>query len=85
MKPIFPILAAAFLTLAPVVSRAEVTDRIVAVVNDEIVTLREVQRFVTVEKKSPYSSMNEYTRNLQLREKLDRLSRGCSSANRQRS
>ena len=73
MKPIFPILAAAFLTLAPVVSRSEVTDRIVAVVNDDIVTMREVQRYVTVEKKSPYSSMNEYTRNLQLREKLDVL------------
>jgi parvulin-like peptidyl-prolyl isomerase len=64
------------LTLAPVVSRSEVTDRIVAVVNDDIVTMREVQRYVTVEKKSPYSSMNEYTRNLQLKEKLDGLIEG---------
>jgi peptidyl-prolyl cis-trans isomerase SurA len=73
MKPIFLILATAFLTLAPFVSRAEVTDRIIAIVNDDIVTLREVERFVVVEKKSRYSSMNEYTRNLQLREKLDQF------------
>ncbi len=52
MKPLFLILCLAFLTLAPFVSRAEVTDRIIAVVNDEIVTLREVERFVVVEKKS---------------------------------
>jgi peptidyl-prolyl cis-trans isomerase SurA len=71
MKPICLILWLAFLTLTPFVSRAEVTDRIIAIVNDEIVTLREVERFVAVEKKSRYSSMNEYTRNLQLREKLD--------------
>jgi peptidyl-prolyl cis-trans isomerase SurA len=76
MKPIILILAAAFLTLAPFVSRAEVTDRIIAIVNDEIVTLREVERFVVVEKKSRYSSMNEYTRNLQLREKLDQFIEG---------
>jgi peptidyl-prolyl cis-trans isomerase SurA len=76
MKPRFLILAAAFLTLAPFVSRAEITDRIIAIVNDEVVTLREVERFVAVEKKSRYSSMNEYTRNLQLREKLDQFIEG---------
>ncbi|MGD0229096.1 MAG: peptidyl-prolyl cis-trans isomerase [Syntrophorhabdales bacterium] len=69
-------LSAAFIFLAPFVSRAEVTDRIVAIVNDEVVTLREVERFVAVEKKSRYSSMNEYTRNLQLREKLDTFIEG---------
>ncbi len=57
--------------LWPGVCRAEVTDRIVAIVNDEVVTLREVERFVSVEKKSRFSSMNEYMRNMQLREKLD--------------
>ncbi len=76
MKPICLILWLAFLTLLPFVSRAEVTDRIIAIVNDEIVTLREVERFVTVEKKSRYSSMNEYMRNLQLREKLDSFIEG---------
>ena len=46
-------------------------DRIVAIVNDEVVTLREVERFVAVDKKSRFSSMNEYMRNMQIREKLD--------------
>ncbi len=76
MKPVFLILAMAFSTLVPFVSRAEVTDRIIAIVNDEVVTQREVERFVVVEKKSRYSSMNEYTRNLQLREKLDQFIEG---------
>ncbi len=47
------------------------TDRIVAIVNDDIITLREVEGFVTVEKVSRYTSMNEYVRNMALREKLD--------------
>ena len=62
--------------LWPGVCRAEVTDRIVAIVNDEVVTLREVERFVSVEKKSRFSSMNEYMRNMQLREKLDSFIEG---------
>jgi peptidyl-prolyl cis-trans isomerase SurA len=76
MKSICLILWLVFLMLVPFVSRAEVTDRIIAIVNDEIVTLREVERFVVVEKKSHYSSMNEYTRNLQLSEKLDTFIEG---------
>jgi peptidyl-prolyl cis-trans isomerase SurA len=62
--------------LSPGVCRAEVTDRIVAIVNDEVVTLREVERFVSVEKKSRFSSMNEYMRNMQIREKLDAFIEG---------
>ncbi len=76
MRRLFFIVCVALVTLAPSVSRAEVTDRIIAIVNDEIVTLREVERFVAVEKKSRYSSMNEYTRNLALREKLDTFIEG---------
>ncbi len=60
----------------PVVGQAEVTDRIVAIVNDDIVTLREVERFVAVEKKSRYSSMNEYVRNVALRDKIDTFIEG---------
>jgi peptidyl-prolyl cis-trans isomerase SurA len=62
---------ALFLIAVPFFSSAEVTDRIVAIVNDEIITLREVEKFVTVETKSRYSSVNEYVRNMQLRDKLD--------------
>ncbi len=63
--------------LLPGICRAEVADRIVAIVNDEVVTLREVERFVAVEKKSRFSSMNEYMRNMQIREKLDAFIEGA--------
>jgi peptidyl-prolyl cis-trans isomerase SurA len=59
------------LFMAPLPSRGEVTDRIVAIVNDDIITLREVEGFVTVEKVSRYTSMNEYVRSVALGEKLD--------------
>jgi peptidyl-prolyl cis-trans isomerase SurA len=55
----------------PVAVHAEVTDRIIAIVNDDIVTLREVEKFVAVEKKGRYSSMNEYLTSLALRDKVD--------------
>jgi peptidyl-prolyl cis-trans isomerase SurA len=62
---------AAILPSIPVTVHGEVTDRIVAIVNDDIVTLREVEKFVAVEKKGRYSSMNEYLTSLMLREKVD--------------
>jgi peptidyl-prolyl cis-trans isomerase SurA len=71
MKRILLCLISALLCSTALPSRGEVVDRIVAVVNDDVVTLREVEKYVAVEKKSRYSSMNEYTRNLELREKLD--------------
>ena len=64
-------IVAALLLTWPLSARCEVVDRIVAIVNEDIVTLREVERYVAVEKKSRYSSMNEYLRNMALREKLD--------------
>ena len=62
---------AALLLAWPFPARCEVVDKIVAIVNEDIVTLREVEKYVAVEKKSRYSSMNEYLRNMALREKLD--------------
>jgi peptidyl-prolyl cis-trans isomerase SurA len=56
--------------------QSEVTDRIVAIVNDDIVTLREVERYVVVEKKDHYASMYEYLRNMALREKMDTFVEG---------
>lgn len=55
----------------PIPARSEVVDKIVAIVNEDVVTLREVEKYVAVEKRSRYSSMNEYLRNIALREKLD--------------
>jgi peptidyl-prolyl cis-trans isomerase SurA len=65
------IVVAALLFAWPFPARCEVVDKIVAIVNEDIVTLREVEKYVAVEKKSRYSSMNEYLRNMALREKLD--------------
>lgn len=76
MKRIILIGCALLPLLLPGVCRSEVMDRIVAIVNDEVVTLREVERFVAVDKKSRFSSMNEYMRNMQIREKLDAFIEG---------
>jgi peptidyl-prolyl cis-trans isomerase SurA len=71
MKHLLLALSTAVLLLVPSIAKCEVADRIVAIVNDDIVTLREVERFVIVEKQSRYTSMNEYVRSMELREKLD--------------
>lgn len=54
-------------------AKAEVVDRIVAIVNDEIVTLRDVQRFVEVKAKGRFLSVNDYLLGMQLKDKLDAM------------
>jgi peptidyl-prolyl cis-trans isomerase SurA len=54
-----------------VLSHGEVVDRIIAIVNDDIITLKEVESYVYVEKRNQFTSIDEYLRNLQLKEKLD--------------
>jgi peptidyl-prolyl cis-trans isomerase SurA len=71
MKRFILAFSTAAMLLAPFAVRCEVTDKIVAIVNDDVITLREVERFVAVEKRSRYTSMNEYVRSIALREKLD--------------
>ncbi len=51
-------------------SHGEVVDRIIAIVNDDIITLKELESFVHVEKKNQFTSIDEYLRNLQLKENL---------------
>jgi peptidyl-prolyl cis-trans isomerase SurA len=58
-------------SLLPLSSRAEVVDRIVAIVNDDFITLMEVERHVRVENEGKFRSVNEYFRNMRLREKID--------------
>lgn len=53
--------------------KAEVVDRIVAIVNDDIITLKDVQRFVEVKEKGKFASVNDYVLGMQLRDKLDVL------------
>ncbi len=50
---------------------SEVIDKIVAIVNDDIVTLGDVQKSVTVEKQGMFTSADEYFRDMNLKEKLD--------------
>jgi len=70
-KGFFFILVAALTFLWPLVSRSEVIDKIVAIVNDDIVTLGDVQRSVQVEKQGTFASADEYFRDMTLKEKLD--------------
>ncbi len=59
--------------LLPHIACGEVVDRIIAIVNDDMVTLAEVEKHVQVEKHGKYVTVNEYFRNLQLRQRIDAL------------
>lgn len=48
-------------------------DRIIAIVNDDIITLKEAEKHVRVEKEGRFVSINEYLTNLRLQEKIDLL------------
>jgi peptidyl-prolyl cis-trans isomerase SurA len=70
-KTILYILITAFTLLGPLAVRSEVVDKIVAIVNDDIVTMGEVQKSVHVEKQGMFTSADEYFRDMDLKEKLD--------------
>lgn len=55
----------------PAVLHSEIVDRIIAIVNDDVITLQELEKYVHVEKKDKFVSVNEYLRNIQLKEKID--------------
>jgi peptidyl-prolyl cis-trans isomerase SurA len=57
----------------PALCAGEVMDRIIAIVNDDIITLKEAQKHVRVEKEGRFVSINEYLTNLRLQEKIDLL------------
>ena len=59
--------------LAPVLCAGEVIDRIIAIVNDDIITLKEAEKQVRVEKEGKFVSINEYLTNMRLRDKIDLL------------
>lgn len=51
---------------------AEVVDRVIAIINDDIVTLKDFEAFVKVDRRTTkFTSIDEYFRNLQMKEKLD--------------
>ena len=61
------------LLTAAMPAHAEIVDRVVAIVNDEIITLKETEKYVPVEKAGEFASVNEYLRNMRLKEKIDIL------------
>ncbi|HPU29691.1 MAG TPA: peptidylprolyl isomerase [Syntrophorhabdaceae bacterium] len=71
MKRLFKIFLISYFLLFPCVSFCEIVDRIVAIVNDDIITLKDLEKYIKVEKKGKYLSINEYFRNIQFKEKID--------------
>jgi peptidyl-prolyl cis-trans isomerase SurA len=71
MKIITKLFFIIFFLIFAMPSQGEVVDRIIAIVNDDIITLKEVESYVYVEKRNQFTSIDEYLRNLQLKEKLD--------------
>jgi peptidyl-prolyl cis-trans isomerase SurA len=63
-------LFAVLAVLSPCSSSGEIVDKIVAIVNDDIVTLSDVQRVVRVEKQGRFASVDEYFRGQDLKDKL---------------
>lgn len=60
-----------FLVFFAMNAYCEVVDRIIAIVNDDIITLKELENFVTIKKQNQFASIDEYLRNVQLKDKLD--------------
>lgn len=72
MRTLFKITALLILSLGvPLPAPCEVMDRIVAIVNDDIITLKESEKHVRVEKSDRFVSVNEYLTNMKLKEKMD--------------
>ena len=72
MKTALRIITLLVVSLAlPVAARCEVMDRIIAIVNDDIITLKESEKHVRVEKSDRFVSVNEYLTNMKLKEKMD--------------
>jgi len=71
MSKLYGILLIILSLILPAGLHCEVVDRIIAIVNDDIITLKDVEHYVHVEKQGKYTSVNEYLRNLELKEKID--------------
>jgi peptidyl-prolyl cis-trans isomerase SurA len=73
MKTTFCITFFVLSLVMPALCAGEVMDRIIAIVNDDIITLKEAEKHVRVEKEGRFVSINEYLTNLRLQEKIDVL------------
>ncbi len=71
MKILVSFIVAFAVLVGPQVTRSEIVDRVIAIINDDIVTLKEVERYVRVEQEGKFVSVNEYFRNIQIRERIN--------------
>lgn len=55
------------------ITLCEVVDRIVAIVNEDIITLKEVEQYIHVEKKEKLKSVDDHFLGLRIKERLDML------------
>jgi len=65
------IIAATIMALTGFGAQAEVVDRVIAIVNDDIVTLKDFEAYVKIEKRTKFTSIDEYFRNLQMKDRLE--------------
>jgi len=74
MKPITKIIIASiFIAITCMTAHAEVVDRVIAIVNDDIITMKDFEAFIKIERQTTtkYTSIDEYFRNLQIKQKLE--------------
>lgn len=78
MKPTIKIIIASIIIAITCISaHAEVIDRVIAIVNDDVITLKDFEAFVKVERQATkYTSIDEYFRNLQMRQRLEAFIEG---------
>jgi len=65
------IIAATIMVLTGLCAEAEVIDRVIAIINDDIVTLKDFEAYVKIEKRTRFTSIDEYFRNLQMKDRLE--------------
>jgi peptidyl-prolyl cis-trans isomerase SurA len=70
---VFLLIFLVFSLFLPTTLRCEVVDRVVAIVNDDIITLKETEKFVPIEKQGKFVSVNEYLRGIRIKERMDLL------------
>lgn len=71
IKGFFFLILVVLSLLLPLFVHAEIVERIVAIVNDEFITLKDMEKYVRVEKAGRFLSVNEYFRNIQLQTRID--------------
>jgi len=59
------------MVLTGLCAEAEVIDRVIAIINDDIVTLKDFEAYVKIEKRTRFTSIDEYFRNLQMKDRLE--------------